>query len=139
MVRDIGYKAEKEVRGRIKLYSWVTVVILGLLALYGVTSIRDAQQKIVNEAKARVEPVVGDVEKRAQAAQTRLADVEKRLPGVTESFEQDGRTGRPATAAYRGAERGRGGEAHQFPSRCGKSRTAQYGLLGEGRRFPEAA
>ena len=88
MVREIGYKAENEVRARLKQYSWVVGAFIALLALFGVTSIRDARQTIVAEAKNRVEPVISDVEKRAQAARTSLADVEERLPGVTDSLNK---------------------------------------------------
>jgi uncharacterized Zn finger protein (UPF0148 family) len=82
IVRDIGYKAENEVRGRLKLYSWVTVIIVAALTVYGVKSIGDARKKIVDEATSRVEQIVTDVEKRAKAAQTRLVDIEARVSKV---------------------------------------------------------
>ncbi|HUA21434.1 MAG TPA: hypothetical protein VMB25_21955, partial [Bryobacteraceae bacterium] len=88
VVRSIANDAEDEIWKRLKRYAWLGALALFLLGLYGFNSIRDAKQKIVDEARSRVEPVVKDVEQRAQAGQAKLADVEKRLPKLTESLNK---------------------------------------------------
>jgi hypothetical protein len=88
VVRDLAFKAEDEVWKRLKRYGWIVGLFVVLLAFIGFGSIQDAKQKIVDEARSRVEPIVKDVEKRAQVAQTTLADVEKSLPGVTASLNK---------------------------------------------------
>jgi hypothetical protein len=88
IVREIGNKAEDEVWTRMKRYSWVVGGVIILLGLYGFTSIRDAKKTIVDESLRRVEPVVKQVENRAQNAQSKLWEVEKQLPGVTDSLNK---------------------------------------------------
>jgi hypothetical protein len=88
MVREIGNRAEDEVWKRITRYTWATGALIFLAGLYGFTSIRDAKQKIVDEARVRVEPVISDVERRAKGAQEELGDVQRRLPEVTDSLNR---------------------------------------------------
>jgi hypothetical protein len=88
VVRDIGNKAEDEVWKRLTRYSWLFAGVIALLGLYGFNSLKDAKQKVVDEARSRVEPVIKDVETRAQSVQSKLGDVEKRLPDVTDSLNR---------------------------------------------------
>ena len=92
VIREVAFKAENEAISRLKRYWWIGALLISLggllLTLVGFTSIQDAKRTIVAEARQRVEPVVSDVEKRAQFAQTKLLDVENKLPGVTKSLNE---------------------------------------------------
>jgi len=92
VVRDVAFRAENEAISRLKRYWWIGALVISLggilLAFVGIASIQDAKRTIVAEARQRVEPVIGDVEKRAQAAQANLFDVEKRLPAVMKSLNE---------------------------------------------------
>ncbi len=72
LVREIGDRAEDVVWGRLKRYTWAVSIAIFLLGLYGITSIREAKTKIVDEASSRLEPVIADTEKRALLAQNEI-------------------------------------------------------------------
>ena len=86
VVRELSNKVEDEVWARLKRYTWIVGIATVLLTLYGISSIKDAKQAIIEQARSRVEPIVRDVEKRSLAAQGSVANVEARLPTVTTSL-----------------------------------------------------
>ena len=86
VVRKLSNDAEDEVWKRMKRYTWIAGIAVALATAYGFKSINDAKRAIIDEARSRVEPVISQVEFRAQAAQSRVGDVEKRLPAVTDSL-----------------------------------------------------
>lgn len=86
IVRELSNKTEDEIRARLKRWAWALGLFAILAAWFGISSFKDARKTIVDQAQARIEPIVKDVESRSKAAQGSLTDVEQRIPGVTKSL-----------------------------------------------------
>lgn len=90
LVREIGDKAEDVVWGRLKRYTFLSVILLAILGWVGINKVDDAISKVVETARQRVEPLVQNAENRAKAAQGEIGKIEDKEKDLNKSLSDLG-------------------------------------------------
>jgi uncharacterized Zn finger protein (UPF0148 family) len=80
LVREIADTAENAVWARFKKYKVIVSVAAFVLAALGIKTCSDVNQRVVDEARSRIEPIVKSTEERAKKA---ALDIDKTAKGVT--------------------------------------------------------
>jgi uncharacterized Zn finger protein (UPF0148 family) len=87
LVRAIADEAEDVVQARIKKYSWLAGIVIFVLGLYGFSSIQQAKNTIVSEARARLDPVINDTEQRVKNAQVDIGETGQKIVAVKKQLD----------------------------------------------------
>jgi F0F1-type ATP synthase membrane subunit b/b' len=79
---------------RLKRYAWIGAVAVFLFGLWGVKTIDDGAQKVVDGANKRVQPLVEKAEERARKAQADMATITRQLADLRSSLDETAKAAR---------------------------------------------